>query len=81
MSLTTTVARMVRDKIAAWPTAPDQNVLYDLLRLLGRWRSVMMANTYMAPQGAKIWGGPFAGMEYVTEATEGALIPRLLGTY
>ena len=81
MSLTTTVAQMVRDKIAAWPTHPDQNVLYNLLRLLGRWRSMMIANTYMTHEGAKIWGGPFAGMEYVSEATEGALIPRLLGTY
>jgi precorrin-6B methylase 2 len=53
----------------------------ELLRRLGRWRSRLLANTYVAHQGARVHGGPFAGMEYLTEATEGALIPRLLGTY
>jgi precorrin-6B methylase 2 len=40
-----------------------------------------LSNTFIAHHGPRIAGGPFAGMEYVTRATEGALIPRLLGTY
>lgn len=81
MSITTTVAGMVRDKVARWPPNPDQAILYDLLRLLGRWRSHMLANTYVRTQGRRIWSGPFAGMDYMEAATEGALIPRLIGTY
>jgi hypothetical protein len=81
MSLTTRVAQVVRERIAAWPAQPDPAPVYELLRLLGRWRSMMLANTYMAHQGTKVWSGPFAGMEYVSAATEGALTPRLLGTY
>lgn len=81
MSLTTNVAGMVRKMVAGWPPEPDQNIVYELLRLLGRWRAIMLANTYVHLEGSKIWGGPFAGMEYVRAATEGALIPRLIGTY
>ena len=81
MTITAVVVGMVRDIVAKWPANPDQAVMYELLRLLSRWRSQMLANTYISLQGARIWGGPFAGMEYVSAATEGALIPRLLGTY
>lgn len=82
MSITSNVVRFVRETVAAWPPQPDQHALYELLRLLGRWRSLMLVNTYVSLEGgARIWGGPFAGMEYVKQATEGALIPRLLGTY
>lgn len=79
--LTAAVVRMVRERVAEWAPAPGNDAVYNLLRLLGRWRSTMLANTYLAQHGAKIWGGPFAGMEYVSAATEGALVPRLLGTY
>jgi len=41
----------------------------------------MLANTFLSKQGATIHGGPFVGMEYGYSATEGALIPRLLGVY
>jgi precorrin-6B methylase 2 len=72
---------MVRQVVAGWSEDAGADALYNLLRMLGRWRSIQIANAFVREQGAKIWGGPFAGMEYVTEATEGALIPRLLGTY
>jgi precorrin-6B methylase 2 len=79
--LTPQAASLVRRNVSQWPDEPDQNVLYELLRLLGHWRSHMLANTYLRLEGPRIWGGPFADMAYVTRATEGALIPRLLGTY
>jgi hypothetical protein len=72
---------MARDAVARWPEQPSARELNDLLRLMGRWRSQMLANTYMVHHGTRIHGGPFAGMEYVAAATEGALVPRLLGTY
>src|SRR5262249_14170280 len=80
-SLTSQYAELARRRANALSPEPSLDELNELLRLLGRWRSRVLANTYMAREGTTIRGGPFAGMDYVTEATEGALIPRLLGTY
>jgi precorrin-6B methylase 2 len=80
-SLTITIANMVRQRTATWPEGAEFDNLNELLRLMARWRSQVIANTYISHHGARILGGPFAGMEYVSQATEGALIPRLLGTY
>ena len=81
MSLTTRAAELVRDMIGRWPAEPDADTVNQLLRLLGRWRSQMLANTFKRHHGTVVWGGPFKGMDYVGDATEGALAPRLLGTY
>nr|MEA2798486.1 hypothetical protein [Phenylobacterium sp.] len=80
-SLTTHYAKLVKERANGFSDPPSNDELYDLLRLLGRWRSYLLANTFVAHHGARILGGPFAGMEYVAAATEGALVPRLLGTY
>jgi hypothetical protein len=80
-NLTTHYAELIRRRVAELPPQPSVDELNEVLRTLGRWRSRMLANTYLHHEGARIRSGPFAGMEYVTAATEGALIPRLLGTY
>jgi precorrin-6B methylase 2 len=79
--LTNHYAAVVRERIAGWPQTPELGDLNELLRTLGRWRSKVIANTFIGHHGAKVLGGPFAGMAYVSEASEGALVPRLLGTY
>ena len=71
----------VKRRVEGWKVAPGIDELNELLRRMGRWRSRVLANTFIQHHGALIWGGPFAGMAYVTEASEGALMPRLLGTY
>jgi SAM-dependent methyltransferase len=80
-SLTDAYARFVRARVAEWPPEPKIDELNRLLRALGQWRSRVIANTFIARHGATILGGPFAGMAYVQNATEGALAPRLFGTY
>lgn len=80
-SLTTHIAGLARRRVEAWPEGAEIGDLNELLRLMGRWRSTVLANTFIAHHGARIWGGPFAGMDYVSQATEGSLIARLLGTY
>ncbi|WP_091741643.1 50S ribosomal protein L11 methyltransferase [Phenylobacterium immobile] len=77
----TIVASRLKQAASSWTEVPSQQELNEMLRLLGRWRSRLLARTFVAHQGARIWSGPFAGMDYVSEATEGALIPRLIGTY
>jgi len=59
----------------------SMNDLNNGLRLLAKWRSVVIANTYIAHHGPVIYQGPFGGMTYLAEASEGALAARLLGTY
>jgi precorrin-6B methylase 2 len=81
LSLTDHYAAVARQRIAAWPDAAGMAELNELLRTLGRWRSKVLANTFIAHHGAQVLGGPFAGMAYASEAAEGALVPRLLGTY
>lgn len=81
ISESASAALWVKQRVDAWKVAPGNDELYEVLRRLGRWRSRLLANTYMAHQGQTIHAGPFAGMQYVEAATEGALMPRLLGTY
>ena len=80
-ALTAHIGQLIRQQLAKWTGHPDMNQLYNLLRLLARWRSQVLVNTHISSEGAKITGGPFKGMDYVSAATEGALIPRLIGTY
>ena len=79
--LTRHYGAVVRERVAAWPETPELGDLNELLRALARWRSKVIANTFISHHGARVLGGPFAGMAYVSEASEGALVPRLLGTY
>ncbi len=79
--LTTHYAKVVRQRIADWPAEPEMADLNELLRTVGRWRSRVLVRTFLARSGQRIAGGLFAGMDYVADAAEGALMPRLLGTY
>lgn len=51
------------------------------LRVLTVWRSRVIAHTVRTRGGGKVLSGPFEGMAYLDTATEGALAPRLLGSY
>ncbi|MCR5874828.1 hypothetical protein LRS10_11995 [Phenylobacterium sp. J426] len=79
--LTATTIQCVRNDVAAWPEDADVPHVNELLRLLGFWRQQMLVNTFLKHHGARVLSGPFAGMAYVGRAAEGALMPRLLGTY
>lgn len=71
----------VKQHADAWKVAPSADELNEVLRRLGRWRSRLLANTFVSHHGPRILNGPFAGMDYVSKASEGALMPRLLGSY
>jgi len=82
MSITDFAAARIREWVGAWPERPDQAALLRVLRFLGKWRSAMLVNTYVAQQGTVIHGGIFRGMTFFDRSTEeGAVMPRLLGTY
>jgi hypothetical protein len=81
VSETTSATVWLRRRIEGWSEAPDIEELNAMLRRLGRWRSRLLANTYMSRQGTTVLQGPFAGMTFLDQAAEGALIPKLLGVY
>jgi hypothetical protein len=75
------VVQWLRDRLARDPPLSEPRQLNTALRVLAIWRSRAIGDTYVRQYGAKIMQGPFAGMDYMTAATEGALTPRLIGTY
>ena len=81
MGLNAAAAELVRRRVQDWPASVGEDLLYSLLHLLARWRSQLLSSTYVHRHGTTIFGGPFAGMDYVKESTEGALIARLIGVY
>lgn len=75
------VAEAARDMTAGWTMPPSGPEMNELTRMLCKWRAFALAQTYFAREGDKVYSGPFKGMTYLTTATEGALIARLLGVY
>jgi hypothetical protein len=75
------IATRVRGWIAAWPLRPDHPALYRVLRFLSLWRAIVLAQAYVAREGAVVYQGLFRGMSYLEQSSQGTLLPRLLGIY
>ena len=70
------------DLLRGYAEAPaDVAILTAALRMLGKWRSEMIANTVAQRAGSVVLSGPFKGMHYGVTASEGARAARLLGCY
>ena len=59
----------------------DQEELNDALRLLSKWRSVLIQNTLLQHDGVVVLDGPFKGMEFLAQSAEGCHVAKLLGCY
>ena len=57
------------------------NDLNNALRLLSKWRSILITNTYIENEGLKVFQGPFKGMKFLRQSSEGCHVAKLLGTY
>jgi len=79
--LTRGIAAHTRNAIQGWPAEVEIRDVEVLLRSLAKWRSQVLAVTYLSHHGVTIRSGLFAGMTYRDTATEGSLISRLLGVY
>ena len=80
MTYIETLASWLKEQFAE-PARVAPGQLNLALRALAIWRTRLMVDAYVERHGAKILQGPFAGMDYLLAAAEGALLPRLLGTY
>ncbi len=61
--------------------ATDEKVLNDCLHMLAKYRATLLSNTLVMHQGTVVAHGPFAGMEFVAQSSEGCHAPKLLGCY
>ena len=55
--------------------------LNNALRLLSKWRSVLIQNTLLQQQGTVVIQGPLLGMDFLPQSAEGCHIAKLLGCY
>jgi hypothetical protein len=81
MAPTSITAQYLRKRVAEDPNLDSVDSLGTILRLMAQWRATVLARTFVQHHGLKIFSGPFEGMEYLTYATEGCLVPRLIGCY
>lgn len=65
----------------AGDNASEQAKLNNTLRLMSKWRSVLIQNTLLKQQGTVVMQGPLAGMDFLTQSAEGCHIAKLLGSY
>jgi hypothetical protein len=72
------LARLVA--LAGQPIAPKAALL-NVLRFAAKHRAFLLQNTLLEQYGAEILSGPFAGMRFVRQVSEGCCVPKLLGCY
>lgn len=59
----------------------SEATLNNALRLLAKYRSLLIQNTLLQQHGAKVMAGPFAGLDLIDRSAEGCYVPKLLGCY
>ena len=68
--------------MALFDGASDQRAaLNEGLRLLGKWRSVLIANTLLQNNGTKVMQGPLRGLDFLSTSSEGCYVAKILGCY
>ena len=80
MDLTQKIANQVAKRHALSENNTKSEV-NDTLRLLSKWRSALIQNTYLQNEGTKVFGGLFKGLDFLEQSAEGCHIPKLLGCY
>jgi hypothetical protein len=79
MSLHAQIRQQLTTQLSA--CADDQASLNNALRLLSKWRSVLIQNTLLQRQGTAVMQGPLQGLDFLPQSSEGCHIAKLLGCY
>ncbi len=81
--LNSLVRNQLTDILASNATSSgqDQASLNNALRLLAKWRSVLIQNTLLQKNGTVVMQGPLAGLDFLAQSAEGCHITKLLGCY
>ena len=63
------------------PKADETGQLNNALRLLSKWRSVLIAKTLLDRHGTVVMSGPLKGLDFLAQSTEGCHVAKQLGCY
>ena len=80
MSLASTIKQQLIANLSLESSDPNAS-LNNSLRLLSKWRSVLIQNTLLEQEGTKVLQGPLAGLDFIERSAEGCHIAKLLGCY
>ncbi len=70
MNLHTNIRQQLQTLLAQ-PAADAAAQLNNALRLLSKWRSVLIQNTLLHSQGTVVMQGPLKGMDFLSQSAEG----------
>jgi len=80
MELSEKVDFLLRKALAQHQSLGNRE-LRQVLRLMAKWRSELLARAIAQRQGGMVFAGPFAGMRFSPEGHEGSAAAQLLGCY
>jgi hypothetical protein len=78
MTLHTQVHQQLLNQLQAGDSPVALN---NALRLLSKWRSVLIQNTLLQQHGTAVMQGPLQGLDFLPQSAEGCHIAKLLGCY
>ena len=80
MSITNQIFNQLSSSLARGsPENPE--TLNNALRLLSKWRHLLLQNTLIKNNGLVVLEGPFKGLKFLSKSLEGCYVPKLLGCY
>lgn len=80
MSLTAEIKRRLLASLSSGSDNPEMT-LNNSLRLLSKWRSLLLQNTLLAQEGTVVSQGPLKGLDFIERSSEGCHVAKLLGCY
>lgn len=80
VSLNARIRHQLLEQLAT-ESAGNVAQLNNALRLLAKWRSVLIQNTLLHRQGTVVMQGPLKGLTFLDQSAEGCHIAKLLGCY
>lgn len=80
MSIHANVRQQLLGGLAALPN-DEAAQLNNALRLLSKWRSVLIQNTLLQHNGTVVMEGPLKGLDFLPQSAEGCHVAKLLGCY
>jgi hypothetical protein len=80
MNLRSAIRRQISTELSR-SEGDEIGALNGALRLLAKWRTMEIQETFLNAQGTTVMSGPFAGMDFLSRSAEGCHLPKLLGCY
>ena len=80
MALSSTIRSQLSAMLAS-DTHDEHKLLNNGLRLLAKWRSVLIQNTFIQNEGTNVIQGPLKGLRFLERSSEGCHVAKLIGCY